>query len=303
MASFSLSHITAEALVPEQLVHYVRAISGRRAFLCHGLPAFVHDGDAVVADFARTDAAEPETAPGAEPARRAAPLDALRELAASCRRVTLLSSYAPLSVSLPELSPDGAPSTDWYWQLPLPGPGPGTKLRSLLKRAGREVSVTPEPWGADHSALVRSYLETRPLSPGTRALFTAAQTYVESGGRDALNIRLATARRTDGENAGALAGFAVGDFNGLSTAFYMFAFREREAPPGTADLLLRDLLEHGTSLGQSRMNLGLGVNPGIAFFKKKWGATPFLPYVETRWTVSGKGRSAKKGLLSRLFGG
>jgi hypothetical protein len=44
------------------------------------------------------------------------------------------------------------------------------------------------------------------------------------------------------------------------------------------------------------MNLGLGVSDGIRFFKRKWGAEPFLPYVETSW------QPASAGVLSRLRG-
>jgi hypothetical protein len=45
------------------------------------------------------------------------------------------------------------------------------------------------------------------------------------------------------------------------------------------------LLEEARQHGQTRMNLGLGVNAGISFFKRKWGAEPFLPYVEVSWEV------------------
>jgi hypothetical protein len=44
------------------------------------------------------------------------------------------------------------------------------------------------------------------------------------------------------------------------------------------------------------MNLGLGVSDGIRFFKRKWGAEPFLPYVEASW------RPAAPRLFSRLRG-
>jgi len=33
------------------------------------------------------------------------------------------------------------------------------------------------------------------------------------------------------------------------------------------------------------MNLGLAVNAGIGFFKRKWGADLFLPYVEVSWDI------------------
>jgi hypothetical protein len=104
---------------------------------------------------------------------------------------------------------------------------------------------------------------------------------------------IVSARRPDGR----LAAFAVGEFAALSTAFFMFCFRDPDlAPPGSADFTLSGLLQKARQRGQTRMNLGLGVSDGIRFFKRKWGAAPFLPYVETSW------QPAAPALLSRLRG-
>ena len=78
----------------------------------------------------------------------------------------------------------------------------------------------------------------------------------------------------------------------------MFAFRRPDAPPGTADALLAALAAEAETRGHGLLNLGLGIHPGVAFFKKKWGASLFLPCVETGWSV----RAAKKGWLARLLG-
>jgi hypothetical protein len=47
------------------------------------------------------------------------------------------------------------------------------------------------------------------------------------------------------------------------------------------------------------MNLGLGVNAGVAFFKRKWGAAPFLPYVEVSWDIAAPSLVTR---LGRLLG-
>jgi hypothetical protein len=95
----------------------------------------------------------------------------------------------------------------------------------------------------------------------------------------------------------------VGEYAGLSTAFYMFAFRDaRMAPPGATDLLLCRLLDEARERGQTRMNLGLGVNEGVGFFKRKWGAVPFLPYVQATWEITSPGVfSILRGLFGRHF--
>ena len=79
----------------------------------------------------------------------------------------------------------------------------------------------------------------------------------------------------------------------------MFAFRRPDAPPGCADALLAALMEEGVRRGHGCMNLGLGIRPGIEFFKKKWRAQRGLPYYERTWRIS----PIRRGILSRLFGG
>ena len=45
-----------------------------------------------------------------------------------------------------------------------------------------------------------------------------------------------------------------------------------------SDLLLAALIERSRQQGKRFINLGLGINPGIAAFKLKWGAEKFLHY-------------------------
>ena len=65
-------------------------------------------------------------------------------------------------------------------------------------------------------------------------------------------------------------------------------------------------LQHFTAeaRGHRRFCLGLGIDPGIRCFKRKWHARPALPCLETGWstraTTSGGGWFAR---LRRLLGG
>jgi hypothetical protein len=96
-----------------------------------------------------------------------------------------------------------------------------------------------------------------------------------------------------------LAAFSIGEYAGLAMAFYMFSFRDpRIAPPGATDLLLSQLLKEASERGHMGMNLGLSVNEGISFFKRKWGAVPFLPYVQATWETASPGIST---VLAGLF--
>ena len=85
--------------------------------------------------------------------------------------------------------------------------------------------------------------------------------------------------------SGRLLAMAVGDYSALCTAFYMFAFRQDDCPPGVSDALLQALADEAVRRGQGVLNLGLGIDGGITFFKKKWGAFELMPHLETSWTL------------------
>lgn len=321
MLKATLSQIRAQACVPEQLPHYVQAITGRRGIVCGGYAAYLHEGHAVLVAYpgchgARELAEEPTGQPfdkgafdaPAGPTKHS--LDqALRELKShGCSSVSVLSPFSPLEAP-PEAKK--AESRDFYWQLPLPAPVPAGKLKNMLVRAGRDVSLHEERWSGEHEELVGLYLRTRPLPEGTRVLFSSLGSYVnatrgsaatstEALAQSESKVALLAARKRDES----LAAFVVGDFSGLETAFYMFAFRRPDSPPGTADLLLFELARRAEELGHARINLGLGINSGIGFFKKKWGAKPYLPYVETSWqlAVGEPDKSAFKSLIRKILG-
>ena len=303
MFTNTLSQIRAEACVPEQLPHYVQAMSPRQGFVCEAYAAYQHEGHAVLVAYPGSastrdfEAAAVLLCSQTPPHTATPPVDApcldspLNILTSrGCTSVTVLSPFTP--GESPPKAVDQA-VRDCYWQLPLPLARPGVKLRNMLSRAAREVNLQEEQWTRDHEELVEYYLRTRPLPAGTRALFSSLNAYVNgSKKRDAPQavmhmpqddgkVLLLAARRHDAS----LAAFAVGDYSSLTTAFYMFAFRYPDAPPGTADLLLSGLAQQGEMLGHKRINLGLGINEGIGFFKKKWGAIPYLPYVETSWQL------------------
>lgn len=267
----------AGAVVPEQLTHYVRAVSGRKPTAAGGYVAYLHERHAVLVAYPENGLPPGEEAPldTVSGDFRPVPLTpALENLRPHCDAVTVLAPFRPA-----EAPTDAVTTRDLYWQIMLPAAMPGQKLRNMMRRAGRDVTVSQEAWRDDHAALVRRYSESRPLAPGTRSVFGALGAYASG---EVGNVALYAARTRDER----LAAFLVADYTSLHTAFYMFAFREPDAPPGSADLLLHQLIRTAEEKGHRRVNLGLGINEGIAFFKKKWGASPFLPYIETTWGLA-----------------
>jgi hypothetical protein len=69
----------------------------------------------------------------------------------------------------------------------------------------------------------------------------------------------------------------------------MFNFTSRDRYiPGASDLLLYEMLRSSEEEKKKFINLGLGINPGVTFFKKKWGGAPFYPYFSYRYVPSKK---------------
>lgn len=271
-----LARVTAAAVVPEQVVGYVSAVAGLKPRMFGACVGYLSGAAVVLVGYPLHDPLDGVA--------MAAAVDlALRT--AGLERITVLGPTRP-----PQAPDTGETAEDQYYALPLPGPAAGQKLKSLLRRAGRDVRlVFGRRFENDHAALVQRYLDERPLTAGTRQIFGRLAGYVEASS----GSLIVSARRQDGR----LAAFSVGEFTALSTAFFMFCFRDPTlAPPGSSDLTLSGLMQEARQRGQARMNLGLGVSDGIRFFKRKWGAEPFLPYVETRW------RPAAPGALSRLRG-
>lgn len=256
-----------EAVVPEQIVCYVQAVAGSRPRLFDSCLGYESDDSLVLIGYPLHDPLDEQALTRAVDA-------ALDD--GKARQFAVLAAMCPRQVR-------DQPSNrirvieDAYLALPIPIGAVGQKLRNLLRRAEREVALDQgRIITQDHIALINAYLESRDLEPGIRLIFRHIPAYVQA----CPGAWIVSARLEDQT----LAGFAVGDYTSLSTAIYMFSFRDPKcAPPGAADLLLNALLKEGERRGQVRMNLGLGINPAVRFFKQKWGATTFLPCVETSW--------------------
>lgn len=268
--------MNAVAVVPEQIVSYVTAVSGatpRRIGACIG---YVFHRRLVLIGY-------PLENPFDEKLMETALEQALG--------IPGLETISVIGPSRPANAPaDATVSEDAYYALPLPAPKPAPKLASLLRRAAGEISLTQERRiEKEHQALVQQYLDTRQLAPGTRHIFKNLSPYLETS-KSSLII---SARYPDGR----LAAFGVAEYASPHTAMFIFCFRDKtHAPSGSADLALYGLLEEAQRRGHTRMNLGLGVNDGIRFFKRKWGAEIFLPCIETTWEIS------KPSVLSTVLG-
>jgi len=159
----------------------------------------------------------------------------------------------------------------------------------MIHRAGRELNLNiTREFGPEHSRLVEDFAEMRSLETATRTIFGKIKAYVETS----RTARIFEARNSAGE----LVAFDVADFASRDYAFYMFNIPAvGRYVPGTSDLLLARVIDEAVAGG--KVNLGLGINPGIAAFKAKWGGVPFLPHAFHQY------RPVVKGLLDMLLRG
>ncbi|MDE5833773.1 MAG: translation initiation factor IF-2 [Desulfovibrio sp.] len=277
----SLSRIQASAVTPDQLLPYVKAISGLESEPCHKFVLHSQDDFAVLVAFPEYG----ETGRLFDNEEFGSDLDTATGLALAKPGLKNLTVLSPVK---PSLAPANASiNADRYWKLDLPAGKPGQKLRNLLKSANLRLRAGRDAWSADFQVMAAEFCERKKLDAASSFLYSRLGQYLEK----CPEAVLYSARNEKGE----LMGCAIADYSALSTAFYMFAFGKKEAPPGTADLLLSLIVRDSEAAGFGVLNLGLGINPGIEFFKKKWGAAPFLPLTETAWEIR------KKGFFKRLF--
>ncbi|MCQ2444572.1 MAG: TraB/GumN family protein, partial [Mailhella sp.] len=267
-----LSDLGARAVVPEQIPAYVRAVSGSSLRSCGGFGVWTSgSGDAVLVALPAADELAACPPGGREYAER------LERAVMGVLGMPGLRRITVLAPSVPQSAPENAViERDAWWGFDLPHT-PGQKLRNMLRRAARDVSVAVDAWGPEHAALVDRYLKVRTLAPGTRHIFGRIGGYLDASPEAVLF----SARDAEGR----LQAFAVADYGAVDTAFYMFAFRREDCPPGASDALLAAIAAGAEERGQTSVNLGLGIDGGIAFFKKKWGAAEIMPHFETSWTA------------------
>lgn len=263
------AHILEYAYVPEHLPHYVTAISRTEPFLVGDFVVHLAGMQMVFVGYPLRGNFNEERM-----------LAALEEAKARFEPAAL-SIIAPTLPSTPDrpcrehnsarrhaCSPS---SRDVYYRLNLSQFHIPKKTRNMLTRARHEVTVSSGEFGREHKKLVKAFIRTRRLDGATRFIFQRLPEYAKSD--SALVFEACTPR-------GHLVAFDIADFAARDYAFYMFNFRSQKlAVPGASDLLLYHIIERAQIEGKRYLNLGLGIDAGIAFFKEKWGAEHFLDYI------------------------
>jgi len=254
------AYIAEYAFVPEHLPDYVCAISQTEPFLINNFVIYVGATHLIFIGY-----------PLHEDWVESKMLTVLDEVKARFNPV-ITSIIAP---ELPEALDGYSQSPpDAYYRLDLDQLVIPKKTRNMLRRARREVAISTGNFSKEHEKIVENFIRRFRVDKATRNIFQRLDKYAKCD-----TTAVYDARNTRGE----LVAFDIAEFGARGYAFYMFNFRShKHNVPGVSDLLLAHIIERAQTEGKVFLNLGLGINAGIVFFKKKFGAEPFLKH--TAWT-------------------
>jgi hypothetical protein len=253
-----LAYIEEHAYLPEHMIHYVNAVSEAEPFLFGAYLAYSKKDLLIFIGYPLEEAFEEKKMEKAldEARRRFKP-----------REISLTAPKIPSSIAGTTQSP-----TDYYYRLDLSTLSISQKLRNMLKRAGRELFVERmRGLDKEHHQMVKEFLNTHRVDGPTQFIIKRIPKYLSS----APSVWVFNAR----EKGGTLVAFDIAEFGARHYAIYMFNFTSRSHYiPGASDLLLSEVIKCAKEENKKFVNLGLGINAGITFFKKKWGGVPLYPY-------------------------
>ncbi len=250
------AYILAHAYVPEHLPHYVTAISQTEPFLVDDFVAHVRGAQLIFVGY-----------PLSENFDATLMLDALERARARFKP----SNVSILAPALPDALREGTRlPADEYFRLDVTTLVIPQKTRNMLTRARRDLTTRQGTFGKEHRRLIEEFLRAHRLDDATRTIFERVPEYAKCASAGVIEAR---------DARGNLVAFDLADFSATQYAFYLFNFRAvPHRIPGASDLLLAHIIERARAEGKRYVNLGLGIDEGVAFFKRKWGATPFLKH-------------------------
>ena len=269
ISTSQMKTILERAYVPEQVTDYVTAVSGAEPFLFGDFLVYRKENHLIFVGYPLSSAFDEQRIKKAldEAVNRFNP-----------GRIVLTAPCIPAL-----LYPMTSLSSDQYYRLELASLSVSQKVQNMVRRAERTLKVERrKTFNEEHEELVREFLTAHPVSQETRFIFERIPGYV--GSTDTAWVFDARNERGD------LVAFDVAEMGPKEYAFYMFNFTSRSRfVPGASDLLLHEIIRYAQEENKRYINLGLGINPGVAFFKQKWGGSPFLPYTLLEFTPASDG--------------
>jgi hypothetical protein len=191
----------------------------------------------------------------------------------------LVSKYKPkvLSVITPAKLVDypfkiNYYESDHYYILSLDNIHMNKKLRNIIRRAKRDLSIKISREFRDvHWGLIKKFCKRKKISRIYFKMYSKIPDYINYSN----TVYLIEAWRNDD-----LIAFTIYEDAAKKYGFYLFNFTEdkNKYVPGSSDILFKKCIEIARESGKEYINMGLGINEGIKFFKSKWGGRPVYEY-------------------------
>ncbi len=275
--------IYATATVPEHSVDFIRMVSGGECAVQNGYVYYAaQDWLTIIGYPLNADPLVGVTESGLHAFEEAKKHAVQKTGATQCFAVlpALPQSLLSLSRVLEE---------DAFYTLPATAPIP-TRLRRVVKKAQEQLRYDVGTTFTDeHRHLWREFLGRRgqaDMAPMVRQLFASAPALIGHRGTD---LRLLNAW----DNAGNLAASLLLDFAPHRFCAYILgAHSRRHYTPHAADMLFAHMIDLAQEEKKEFIHLGLGVNEGIARFKRKWGAVQSIPFTMATWKEAPQAQKA-----------
>jgi len=184
---------------------------------------------------------------------------------------------------------------DFYYRLDLQSPQIGGSLIRVAEKAAQALAVSPSRlFSEEHVRLTEEFLKRQELPPRVHQLYLRMKDYLSFS---ETSLLLSAWNR---ENR--LSAYFVLELSAKKFLTYVVGCHSKENyVPHASDFLFYEMIKVAKKNKKEYVHLGLGVNEGIARFKKKWGGVPFLKYEFGEISLAGKGPfSWIKALASRL---
>lgn len=266
LTSSEKDYIYQNAYIPEHIADYVAAVSEAEPFLINDFICYRSNDFLVFNGY---------------------PLNGVfEELEMKKALDAAIGQFQPAQIvliasSIPQLEYTSSKSeSDAYYRLELANMLINQKVRNMIKHATRKLHCEKSRSIKDeHRQLISEFLTSRELDEAARYLFNRIPEYISA----VSSSIIFEARNSSGK----LIAFDIAEFGARNYAFYMFNFRsQKDYAPGASDILLYEIINAAKDAGKLFINLGLGINKGVIFFKKKWGAAPFLAYKSCNYNLS-----------------
>ncbi|MCG2709080.1 MAG: hypothetical protein L6246_02000 [Thermodesulfovibrionales bacterium] len=262
-------YINSHAYLPEHLPGYVTAISGTEPYLINDYLCYYGDeGHLIFIGYPLKTFTGDRNAQG------------ILDQAVNRFKPKYVALIAP-EISIPVEDCHRSASA-CYYKLDLSDLHVSQKLRNMIRHASRELCIEKSQEIKDeHLLLISEFMDSHKIDADTRYIFERIPKYLSS----VSTAWVFSARNEDKK----LVTFDIAEFGARDYIFYMFNFMSRQSyMSGASDLILYEIIKTAQEMGKSFVNLGLGINEGVAFFKKKWGGAPFLNYEFCLYERTGK---------------